>query len=63
MNFSPEDLKKASQMLDGLSDEQIRQMMKNTGKILKLGMNVDPTLLRNTSKNMGNMNPNMFNNF
>lgn len=49
MNFSPEQMKMASSMLNNMSDDQISSMMQNAG----FG-GMDPSMLRNASKMFGN---------
>jgi hypothetical protein len=47
MNFSPEMLKQASNMMSGMSDEQLKNMMSSAG----FG-GMDPSMMRNAANMM-----------
>ena len=56
-NLSQDDLRQRVSMMDGMSDEQLRQAARQAGQFNPAMANVDPTMLRQASQMMKNMSP------
>ena len=56
-NMTPEQMRAQSQMIDGMSDEQLRNAARQAGQFNPMMANMDPNMMRQASQMMKNMSP------
>ena len=56
-NLTPEQLKQQSAMIDGMSDDQLRNAARQAGNFNPMMANMDPNMMRQASQMMKNMSP------
>ena len=56
-NITPEQMKQQSSMIDGMSDEQLKNAARQAGAFNPMMANMDPAMMRQASQMMKNMSP------
>jgi len=56
-NLTPEQLRAQSSMIDGMSDEQLKQAAQQAAQFNPMMANMDPNMMRQASQMMKNMSP------
>ena len=56
-NITPEQLRQQSSMIDGMSDDQLRNAARQAGAFNPMMANMDPNMMRQASQMMKNMSP------
>jgi hypothetical protein len=55
--MTPEQIKQAAGMFDGMDDEQLKGYAQQAGQFNPMMANMDPAMLRQASQMMKNMSP------